>query len=76
PGTFDKNGWLQIGFYGHQPQLAENYICTGSLYLCSQVFLVLGLPANDVFWTEENADWTSRKAYNGGSVPIDHALKD
>ncbi|HEY0670055.1 MAG TPA: DUF2264 domain-containing protein [Sphingobacteriaceae bacterium] len=76
PGTFDKNGWLQIGFYGHQPQLAENYICTGSLYLCSQVFLILGLPADDVFWTAENADWTSRKAYNGGSVTIDHALKD
>jgi hypothetical protein len=24
PGTFDKNGWLQIGFYGHQPGIGES----------------------------------------------------
>ena len=41
PGTFDKNGWLQIGFYGHQPDIGESYISTGSLYLCSVGFLPL-----------------------------------
>lgn len=76
PDTFDENGWLRIGFYGHQPELAENYICTGSLYLCSQAFLVLGLPASDTFWTGENVDWTSRKMYKGGAVPIDKALRN
>src|SRR6185437_3314280 len=30
PGTFDKNGWLQIGVYGHQPKMGEEYISTGS----------------------------------------------
>ena len=47
--TFDKNGWLQIGVYGHQPGVAEVYISTGSLYLCSEAFLMLGLPPGDPF---------------------------
>jgi hypothetical protein len=49
PNTFNKDGWLQIGFYGHQPDIAESYISTGSLYLCSAVFLPLGLPKENVF---------------------------
>src|ERR1035437_2302196 len=44
PGTFDPNGWLAIGYCGHQPHLGESYISTGSLYLCSTVLLPLGLP--------------------------------
>jgi hypothetical protein len=28
PGTFDSNGWLTLGFCGHQPSLAEDYIST------------------------------------------------
>ncbi|MFA4867720.1 MAG: DUF2264 domain-containing protein [Pedobacter sp.] len=75
PGTFDDQGWLRIGFYGSQPELAENYICTGSLYLCSQAFLVLGLPASDAFWTDENVDWTSRMVYKGKSAFIDKSIK-
>ena len=35
PGTFDDGGWLRIGFCGHQPEIGEAYISTGSLYLCS-----------------------------------------
>jgi hypothetical protein len=31
PGTFDANGWLRVGFCGHQPAVAEGYISTGSL---------------------------------------------
>lgn len=75
PGTFDNNGWLTIGFNGHQPGIGEQYISTGSLYLCSVVFLPLGLPATDVFWTNPFMEWTSMKAYSGKSFPIDHALK-
>ncbi|KHJ37427.1 hypothetical protein PBAC_23890 [Pedobacter glucosidilyticus] len=76
PNTFDKNGWLTIGVYGHQPELGETYISTGSLYLCSEVFLVLGLPDTDDFWAAPNANWTSRKVWFGESITIDKALKD
>jgi hypothetical protein len=75
-GTFDKEGWLQIGLVGHQPGVGEPYISTGSLYLCSQVFLVLGLPATDPFWQNADADWTARKAWKGEPIPIDHALEN
>ena len=50
PGTFDGQGWLHIGFCGHQPSLAESYISTGSLCLCSAAPLPLGLPPADAFW--------------------------
>lgn len=73
PGTFDENGWLTIGFCGHQPIVGETYISTGSLYLCAAVFLPLGLPADDPFWQGE-ADWTAKKAWSGQSFPIDKAL--
>jgi len=76
PGTFDSAGWLQIGLVGHQPGVGEPYISTGSLYLCSQVFLVLGLPATDPFWQNADADWTAKKAWKGEPVPIDHAIEN
>jgi hypothetical protein len=76
PGTFDKEGWLQIGLYGHQPGVGEPYISTGSLYLCSEVFLVLGLPAADPFWQNPDADWTAKKAWKGEAIPIDHAIEN
>ena len=75
PGTFDKNGWLTLGFCGHQPDLAESYISTGSLYLCSAVFLPLGLPASDEFWSGKQIEWTQRKAWKGEKIKIDKALK-
>ena len=74
PDTFDKNGWLKIGFYGHQPSLGEPYISTGSLYLCSQVFLILGLPANDNFWQGADEDWTAKKIWQGKDLPADHSI--
>jgi hypothetical protein len=74
PGTFDDNGWLQIGFYGHQPNIGEVYISTGSLYLCSQGFLILGLNAADDFWKGPDAEWTQRKIWNGRAIPIDHSI--
>ncbi|MFE5321599.1 DUF2264 domain-containing protein [Paenibacillus sp. NPDC056579] len=73
PGTFDSEGWLTIGFCGHQPGVGENYISTGSLYLCSTVFLALGIPPEDSFWCGEEKDWTSKKAWSGQPFPIDHA---
>jgi hypothetical protein len=49
--TFDSNGWLRIGFCGHQPNIGEPYISAGSLYLCAVGLLPLGLPASDPFWS-------------------------
>lgn len=74
PGTFDAEGWLQIGFCGHQPEAANSYISTGSLYLCTNGFLPLGLPPDDPFWTDPPADWTAKKAWNGISFQPDHAI--
>lgn len=71
--TFDEQGWLRIGFTGHQPQVAEGYICTGSLYLCTTGFLHLGLPPEDEFWKASAARWTSQKAWSGEPFAIDHA---
>ncbi|MVN20729.1 DUF2264 domain-containing protein [Mucilaginibacter arboris] len=73
PGTFDKKGWLQIGIYGHQPDIGEAYISTGSLYLCSEAFLILGLPSTDLLWQGADMDWTAKKIWKGLEVPIDHA---
>jgi len=74
PGTFDKEGWLTIGFCGHQPGVGERYISTGSLYLCSVGLLPLGLPASDPFWAAAAEPWTSVRAWGGKEFPIDHAL--
>lgn len=74
PGTFDKQGWLTIGLYGHQPAIGESYISTGSLYLCSEAFLPLGLPANNPYWQGPDQHWTSWKIWHGENVPVDHAL--
>jgi len=76
PGTFDGKGWLQIGFCGHQLALAENYISTGSLYLCATGLLPLGLPPSDAFWSDPAARWTSQKVWAGEALPANHALTD
>ena len=76
PGTFDASGWLQIGFCGHQPALGENYISTGSLYLCAAGLLPLGLPPQDEFWSAPAAKWTQLKIWTGENVSADHALAD
>jgi hypothetical protein len=74
PETFDGDGWLRIGFCGHQPAIGETYISTGSLYLCSVGLLPLGLPPSDDFWSAPPQPWTSAKAWSGRAFPIDHAL--
>lgn len=73
-GTFDSNNWLQLGLAGHQPGLAEPYISTGSLYLCSLGFLPLGLPASHPFWTDPAEDWTNKKIWKGEDQKRDHAI--
>lgn len=75
PTTFNNKGWLNIGLYGQQPNLADVYITTGSLYICMDVFLPLGLPATDEFWSAPPLPWTSVKIWNGGQgAEPDHAM--
>lgn len=74
PGMFDEQGWLTIGFCGRQDGLGEKYISTGSLYLCTTVFLPLGLPPDDEFWKGEPQDWTSKKIWSGQNLPCDQAV--
>jgi hypothetical protein len=74
PTTFTKDGWLNLGLYGHQPGLAERYITTGSLYLCSAILLPLGLPETSEFWSAPAEPWTAVKVWSGKDLPADHAL--
>ncbi len=71
---FDENGWLQIGVCGHQPHMGEDYISTGSLYLCSEVFLPLGLPESDPFWSDPDEAWTMKSLWEGTDHQCEHAL--
>lgn len=75
PGNFCGE-WLTVGFAGHQLNMSEGYINTGSEYMCTVFFLPLGLPADNEFWTAPAESWTSRKAWNGIDVGADHALED
>ena len=72
--NFDSNGWLVLGFNGHQPMVADTYTSTGSLYLATLGFLPLGLPASNKFWTDAPADWTSKKAWSGQSLKKDYKV--
>lgn len=74
--NYDADGWLRIGLVAAQPSLGEGYISTGSLYLCSTVFLPLGLPPTHPFWSAPDEPWTSRRVWDGGDLPADHALHD
>ena len=73
PGTYSKDGWLNIGICGSQPDLADPYNNTGSLYICSNIFLPLGLSETDEFWSGVPIDWTEKKIWNGEDVRGDHA---
>jgi hypothetical protein len=74
PNTFNEKGWLNIGISGLQPNLAEGYINTGSLYLCSAIFLPLGLSPSNEFWTKPDIAWTAVKVWSGQNVDADHAM--
>ncbi|MCA0434234.1 MAG: DUF2264 domain-containing protein [Proteobacteria bacterium] len=72
-GTFDDAG---PGLCGYQPSLAEAYISTGSLYLCSVGLLPLGLPREHEFWSGAPEKWTSQKIWSGESLPADKSLSE
>lgn len=74
PGNFSEKGWLQLGFAGHQPNIADSYSNNGSMYLTSLVFLPLGLAENHDFWTAKPEPWTSVKAWSGEPFKKDYAV--
>jgi len=76
PGTFDAQGWMQVGFCGAQPSIAESYITTGTAYICTWAMLPLGLPPTDPFWAARPEPWTANKAWSGVDIPTDHAIPD
>lgn len=69
--NFDEKGYLVLGFNGYQPEVADRYTNTGSLYIASLIFLPLGLPASHPFWQEAALPWTMKKAWSGETFPID-----
>lgn len=72
--NYDKSDFLVLGFNGHQPEIADYYTNTGSLYMASLIFLPLGLPASHPFWTVPAEDWTMKRAWSGVCFPIDHKI--
>jgi hypothetical protein len=74
PSNFTKDGYLTIGFAGHQPELGDWYSNNGSMYIASEGFLALGLPATDAYWTSPAQDWTQKKAFAGRRFPKDYPV--
>lgn len=74
PQTFTKDGWLNLGLCGNQVGLADFYITTGSLYLCTEIFLPLGLPATDEYWAAPAQPWSAVKIWSGQDALVDHAV--
>lgn len=74
PNTYTKDGWLNIGVVGSQPDQADVYITTGSGYLCAVILLPLGLPDTDVFWSSPPEQWTAQKIWSGQDVSGDHSI--
>ena len=74
--NFNEKDYLTLGFVGRQQGVTDSYTNNGILYLTSLVFLPLGLPADDPFWTSEPQPWTQQKAWSGVEFPKDHAYKE
>lgn len=70
--NFTGKGFLTIGFAGHQPSLGDWYSNNGSMYIATESFLTLGLPATDSYWTAQARDWTQKKAFSQQPFPKDY----
>ncbi|MGJ7029971.1 DUF2264 domain-containing protein [Niabella hirudinis] len=72
--TYDQNGWMVIGLNGKQPGLADTYNNQGSLYLCTEALLPLGLAPDAPFWKDAPLPWSSKAIWNGEDFHGDHAM--
>lgn len=75
PSTYTASGWLNIGLYGSQPSLGDFYNNTGSLYICTNIFLPLGLSETDEFWANPPEQWSAQKLWSGQDFKNDHSVK-
>jgi hypothetical protein len=75
PGTFDEKGWLNLGAVGHQESMRDSYNNTGSLYICLDGLIALGLPPDDPYWAAPAAPWTQKRIWAGEDVAKDRGLK-
>lgn len=73
PTTY-KDKWLTIGLYGEQPSLGDFYNNQGSPYICSAIFLPLGLSETDDFWAGDGMAWTAQQIWSGGEALKDHGV--
>jgi hypothetical protein len=76
PNTFNRAGWLNAGVYGAQPALADVYVTSGSLYMCANILVALGLPETDEFWSAPAQLYSSQKIWRGENGPYDHNLEE
>ena len=74
PTNFTTDGFLTIGFAGARPEIGDRYSNNGSMYITSESFLALGLPATDSFWTAPAQDWTAKKAFANQPFNRDYAV--
>ncbi|MGK6355764.1 DUF2264 domain-containing protein [Sphingomonas sp. DT-207] len=72
PTNFTPEGYLTIGFAGHQATLGDAYSNAGSMYIAAESLIALGLPAKDSYWTAPSVPWTSKKAFGGQTFPKDY----
>lgn len=72
PTNFNDAGYLTIGFAGHQPTLGDWYSNSGSMYIASESFIALGLPASDSYWTTPAEAWTAKKAFANETFKKDY----
>lgn len=71
---FDEFGFLTIGVMGKQENLANYYTNIGSLYICTNVFVPLGLSPSHAFWNSDDKKITWEKFWDGEDLPYDNCL--
>jgi hypothetical protein len=70
----DEHGFLTFGFSGFQPEMADEYSNSGSIYFALLIFMPLGLNENHIFWNSSSEDWSQKKMYNGNSINKDKSI--
>lgn len=74
----DENGFLTFGFSGYQPEMADEYSNSGSIYFTLLIFMPLGLDENHIFWKSGTGsmedEWSQKKLYSGKSINRDKAI--
>lgn len=76
PGTYDADGWLDIGAVGRQPSIRDPYNGTGGLYVTLNGLVHLGLPPNDPFWTAPPGEWSQKRIWSGKDIEHNLPLGD